>query len=198
LSSSHHEQTGACSSNTSETPQLDEDLKVLGLLLTYYPVLGKDDPEVGSMIRGGLRGDALRQALIPRRAYQEYFSDFCAFIQQLRSKYGFASCCACMEIGGAVSFAAQVHCHAYVGFLRRKSNSIFAQHVAVSNSYLIFNSLKPHFVVTRAMRGRRLYDTSARAMHYVVGPKCSGLFRFTDLEPIEDFFVMLRVFMVCS
>jgi hypothetical protein len=61
--SSHHEKIGACSSNTSGTSQLDNDLKVLGLLLTYCPVLGMDDPEVGSMIRGGLRGDALRKAL---------------------------------------------------------------------------------------------------------------------------------------
>ena len=96
-----------------------------------------------------------------------------------------------MEMGDHSSFPAQVHCHAYLGFLRRQSMAIHAQQVAVSVSSLIFNTLKPHYVATRGLRGRRLYEATAQGMHYVVGPKCSGMFRFTDLEPIQDVFVML-------
>jgi len=198
LKSSLHEQTCARAPHICDPPQPDQEFKALGLLLTYYRLLGKDDPSVGAMIRDGLQGDALRQALSNRKDYEKYFSEFCVFIQQLRSQYGFASCSACMELNGGASFAAQVHCHAFVGFLNRKSRAIYAQHVVVSNSSLIFKSMKPHCVVTRSMRGRRLYDTSAQAMHYVVGPKSSGLFRFTDLEPIEDFFVMQCVLIACS
>jgi hypothetical protein len=173
-------------------------MKALGLLLTYYPHLGKDDASVGAMIRDGLRGDALRQALSNRKDYERFFAEFCVFIQQLRSQYGFASCSACMELNGEARFAAQVHCHAYVGFLTRQSRAIYAQAVEVPSTSLIFKSMKPHTVVTRCMRGRRLYDNSAQAMHYVVGPKSSGLFRFTDLEPIQDFFGSQCVLIACS
>jgi hypothetical protein len=186
-----HVKNGVFLSNTSGTSQLEDDLNVLGLLLTYCPVLGMDDPEVGSLIRGGLRGDALRKALISRRAHQAYFYDLSAFIQQLRSKYGFASCCACMEMGDHTSFPAQVHCHGFLCFLRRQSKVIHALQVSVSLSSLTFNKLKPHYVATRGLRGRRLYEATAQGMHYVVGPKCSGMFRFTDLEPIQDVFAML-------
>jgi hypothetical protein len=50
----------------------------------------------------------------------------------------------------------------------------------------MFCNVKPYVVVTRGLRGRRLQDSVAQAMHYVVGPKSSGVFRFTDLEPIQD------------
>jgi len=133
----------------------------------------------------------LRKALISRNAYRAYFYDFSVFIQQLRTNCGFASCCACMEMGDQSSFPAQVHCHAYLGFLRRQSMVIHAQQVCVSLSSLTFNKVKPHYVATRGLRGRRLYEATAQGMHYVVGPKCSGMFRFTDLEPIQDVFAML-------
>ena len=184
--------------SSCDTSQSDQTFKVLGLLLTYYPRLGKDDPSVEALIRDGLRGDALRQALSNRKDYETFFAEFCVFIQQLRSHYGFASCSACMELNGDSRFAAQVHCHAYVGFLTRQSRAIYAQAVEVPSSSLIFKSMKPHTVVTRCMRGRRLYDNSAQAMHYVVGPKSSGLFRFTDLEPIQDFFGSQCVLIACS
>ena len=51
----------------------DENMSVLGLLLTYRPTLGIDDPEVEAFIRDGLRGDELRHALITRGSRRAYF-----------------------------------------------------------------------------------------------------------------------------
>ena len=67
-----------------------------------------------------------------------------------------------------------------------------AKQVPVRLSALTFCNVKPHVVVTRGLRGRRLQDSVAQAMHYVVGPKSSGLFRATDLEPIQDACVTLQ------
>jgi uncharacterized protein YjhX (UPF0386 family) len=179
--------------NMPGTLQPDEDLLALGLLLTYQPTLGIDDPEVRSMIRDGLRGDELRCALQTRRPHRAYFQGLLHFIQQLRDTLGFASCCASMEMGDQSRFAAQVHCHAYIGFLRKDSTLTFAKQVPVRRSALMFCNVKPYVVATRGLRGRRLQDSEAQAMHYVVGPKSSGLFRATDLEPVQDALVTLQV-----
>jgi len=98
-----------CEANMPGMQHENEDLLALGLLLTYQPALGMDDPEVGAWIRDGVRGDALRHALTTRGAHRAYFESFSSFIKWLRDKLGFVSCCACMEMGDQSSFAAQFH-----------------------------------------------------------------------------------------
>jgi len=168
-------------------------LIALGVLLTHHPTLGIDDPEVGSWIGQGLRGDDLRRALIQKGPYRAYFDGFSVFIQQLRDTLGFASCYACMEMGDQGRFAAQVHCHAYIGFLRKDSTLAFAKQVRIRPSALVFCNLKPYPVLTRGLRGRRLQDAVAQAMRYVVGPRSSALFRMTHLEPIQDVLAILQL-----
>ena len=172
--------------------QENEDLPALGLLLTYHPTLGLDDPEVGAWIRDGIRGHALRDALSTRGAHRAYFDSFSSFIKLLRDKLGFVSCCACMEMGDQSRFAAQVHCHAYIGFLRKDCMLSSAKQVVIRRSDLVFCNVKPYVVATRGLRGRRLQDAVAQAMHYVVGPKSSAMFRVTDLEPIQADLVRLN------
>ena len=97
-----------------------------------------------------------------------------------------------MEMGDQSCFDVQVHTHAYLGFLQKESTLIFAKQVSVPLMALTFCNVKPYVVATRGLRGRRLHDCAAQAMHYVVGPKSSGLFRATDLEPIQDLLVPLQ------
>jgi len=174
-----------CDGNSPGISRPDEVL-ALGLLLTYQPTLGVDDPQVLAWIRDGMGRDQLRHELTTRPAHRTYFQGFSQFIQHMRTSLGFASCCACMEMGDQSRFAAQVHCHAYLGFLRKESSLMFAKQISVRLSALMFCNVKPYVVVTRGLRGRRLQDSVAQAMHYVVGPKSAGVFRVTDLEPIQD------------
>ena len=166
--------------------QEGSDVHALGILLTYFPTLGTDDPEVGAWVKQGRRGDDLRQALCTKSCYRAYFDAFTVFIQQLRDKLGFASCSTCMEMGDNARFPARVHCHAYIGFLKKDSTLTFAKQVCVPASELVFCNLKPYAVLTRGLRGRRLQDAVAQGMHYVAGSKASTLFKATDLEPIKD------------
>ena len=171
----------------------DKDLPALGLLLTYQPTLGYDDPEIGARIRDGVRGDALREELSTRGAHRAYFDSFSRFIKLLRDKLGFLSCCAAVEMGDQSRFVAQVHCHAYIGFLRKDCMLSFAKQVLIPRSDLVFCNVKPYVVATRNLRGRRLHEAVSQAMHYVVGPKSSCIFRVTDLEPIQDVLVPVNL-----
>jgi len=64
--------------------------------------------------------------------------------------------------------------------------------VVIRRSDLVFCNVKPYVVATRGLRGRRLQDAVAQAIHYVVGPKSSAMFRVTDLEPIQADLVRLN------
>jgi hypothetical protein len=162
------------------------EVLTLGLLLTYHPTLGVDDPQVLAWIRDGIGRDQLRHELTTRPGHRVYFQSFVDFIKRMRTSLGFVSCCSCMEMGDQSRFQAQVHCHAYIGLLRKHSSITAAKQLPVRLSDLTFCNVKPYVVWTRSLRGRRLQDSVAQAMHYVVGPKSSCLFRATDLEPIED------------
>ena len=160
-------------------------LAVVGILLTYHSKLGHDDPQVGTWIQQGLKGDELREKLQSKPAYGTYFDDFVAFVKELRDQHGFSSCCACMEMGDHARFAASVHLHAYVGFLQRDGGIGGIHPVSLSLASLTFCNMKPHYVATRGFKGRRLQDAISQGMYYVCGPKLTNVMRFTDLEPVE-------------
>ena len=168
------------------SPPEETTQTVVGLLLTYFLKLGHDDPDVGTWIRQGLKGDDLRKQLLTKPAYSAYFEAFVVFIKQLRDTYGFKSCCACMELGDDSTFAARVHLHAYVGFLQKDSGIAAMYGVKVPSSALIFCNMKPYTVATRGLKGRRLHDAVGQGMYYVTGPKSTGMLRYTDLEPIKE------------
>jgi hypothetical protein len=98
-----------------------------------------------------------------------------------------------MEMGDQSRFVAQVHCHAYIGFLRKDCMLSFAKQALIPRSDLVFCNVKPYVVATRNLRGRRLHEAVSQAMHYVVGPKSSCIFRVTDLEPVQDVLVPVNL-----
>ena len=157
-----------------------------GVQLTYFPKIGQDNPTVLGWIRDGLRGVALRNKLKTLPEYSHYFEQFTAFIRQLCKNLGFFSCCCCMEMGEHFRFVAAVHLHAYLGFLKVKGGLDAIKHIRIPRQDLEFCNLKPFPVVTKGFRGRRLIDAMAQGMHYVCGPKSTGMYRYTDLEPVKD------------
>ena len=157
-----------------------------GIQLTYFPKIGQDNPTVLGWIRDGLRGSALREKLLTLPEYKHYFDQFTTYIRQLCKNLGFSSCCCCMEMGEHFRFVAAVHLHAYLGFLKVKGGLEAIKHIRISRDDLEFCNLKPFPVLTKGFRGRRLIEAMAQGMHYVCGPKSSGMHRYTDLEPVKD------------
>ena len=164
----------------------EEVLPAVGLLLTYFPHIGQDDPDVGVWVRQGFRGAELREKLVTKMAYRCYFDAFVAFLKKLRDEYGFSSLCACMELGEDSRAAARVHLHAYVGFLQKDGGIGSMRTVRVPRMALVFCGCKPFVVATRGHKGRRMHETVGRGFYYVIGPKSTCMLRYTDLEPIKD------------
>ena len=169
-----------------ESSSQETHLTAVGLLPTYHTKLGQDDPDVGVWIRQGLRGDALREKLITKPAYRAYFDAFVVWLKARRDEFGFKSCSASMEMGDEGRFAASVHVHAYLGFLRKDGAVHGMHHVRVPLCAMVFCGTQPFIVSTRGHKGRRLHDAVGQGMYYVAGPKSTGVYRYTDLEPIED------------
>ena len=158
----------------------------VGLLLTFFPRIGLDDPDVGVWVRQGFRGAELREKLLTKMAYRAYFDAFVAFLQKFRDEYGFSSLCACMELGEETRSVARVHLHAYVGFLQKDGGIGSMRTLKVPRTALVWSGCTPFVVATRGQRNRRMHETVARGMYYVVGPKATCMLRYTDLEPIKD------------
>ena len=82
----------------------------VGLLLTSFPQIAQNDPDVSVWVRQGFRGAELPDKLLTKMAYRFYFDAFVAFLQKFRDEYGFSSLCGCMELGEESRTAARAHC----------------------------------------------------------------------------------------
>ena len=164
----------------------EDSIAAVGLLVTYFPKIGTDDPDVGVWVRQGWRGAALRDKLLTKPAYRIYFEAFVSFLKEFRDEHKFHSVAACMELGEDSRFAARVHLHAYIGFLQKDGAAAGLRSVKVRKSDLIFCGSTPYVVATKGRNGKRLHEAVAQGMYYVAGPKSTCMLRFTDLEPIEE------------
>ena len=167
-------------------PKGESPIEVVGMLLTYHPKIGMDDPDVGVWIREGYRGAELRQKLLSKPTYHAFFEAFVMFLKKFRDEYAFKSVCACMELGEHSEKVARVHLHAYVGFLGKDSGITGLRPIKVTKDKLTFGGCVPFLVPTRGRMGRRLHEAVCQGMYYVVGPKLTGMLRYTDLEPIQE------------
>ena len=178
--------SGSVDGETKSAAQASDVHIATGLLLTYFPKIGQDDPTVLGWVHEGLRGDDLRQKLMTLPVYLQYFQSFTTFIRDLSRQLGFSSCCCSMEMGESSRFIAMVHCHAYMSFIKPKCGCAEVKHLRVPHDTLVFCGLTPYTVLTKGPKGRRLLEAMRQGMHYVIGPKNTGMFRYTDCEPVQD------------
>ena len=98
----------------------------LGVLFTWHTRIGMSDPAVRELLAEGLEGGALLERLKQLQMVDDAFDDFCAFVDDLRQKAGYAWWGACMELCMHGDYAARIHLHAFLSIDPARSGNLKA------------------------------------------------------------------------
>ncbi len=149
----------------------------LGVLFTWHTRIGMDDPEVRDLLAQGLEGEALVERLKQLALVDDAFDDFCAFVNDLRQKAGYAWWGACMEMCMHGDYAARIHLHAFMSIdPGRTQNVMRLTPPSLPAASLIYGGIAPNArPVTMTGRRRNMEVAFSGGMYYVLSEKVGSL-----------------------